>query len=109
MKNSSRSHSSRACLVAIASILMLAGCAKKSVAPDAEIKTVAYYPENDAEREKMKNACLEFKRGPYTALNADDRAAADKSDWAMNCNNVGEAIMAARAKRQREAAAKYSQ
>ncbi len=109
MKNSSHSHSSHACIVAIALILLLAGCAKKSVAPNAEIKTVAYYTENDAEREKMKNACLEFKRGPYTALNADDRAVADKSDWAMNCNNVGEAILAARAKRQREAAAKYSQ
>lgn len=109
MKNSSHSHTSHTCLVAIASILLLVACAKKNVTPDAEIKTVAYYTENDAEREKMTNACLEFKRGPYTALNADDRAVADKSDWAMNCSNVGEAIMAARAKRQREAAAKYSQ
>ncbi len=109
MKNCSFSPSGRTCLVAIASVLLLAACAKKSVTPDIEIKTVAYYTAHADEREKMKNACLEFKRGAYTALNADERDIADRSDWMTNCSNVGQAMMAARAQRQREAAAKYSQ
>jgi len=109
MKNRSLSPNGRTCLVAFASLLLLAGCAKKSVAPDAEIKPVAYYTEHADEREKAKNACLAFKRGAYTALNAADRELAGKSDFMTNCSNVGEAMLAARAQRQREAAAKYSQ
>lgn len=109
MKNPSLSPIGRTCLLAVASMMMLAGCGKKSVTPDAEIKPVAYYVERPDELEKALTACLDFKQGPYTTLNADERDIADRSDWAMNCNNVGEAMMAARAKRQREAAARFSQ
>ena len=106
MKNLLSSSGLRLSCTVIAVLFATVGCAKK-VTPDAEVKTVAFYVEHQAEREKAAKACGEFMDGPYTALTADERDVARKSPWMTNCSNVGEAILAARGKRQREAASKY--
>jgi major membrane immunogen (membrane-anchored lipoprotein) len=109
MKNYSFSLHHGIQLVAISAMMLVAGCGKKSVTPDVEIRTVAYYIEHEAEREKTLKGCVEFRDGSYTAMNAEDREIADKSDWMMNCSNAGEGHLGAYHKRQREAAAKYGQ
>jgi hypothetical protein len=107
MKNCISFPFSRTCLLATASLALLAGCGKK-LTPDAEIKSIAYYMDHPDEREKMKGTCHEFIDGAYSVLTADEKEEAKKSAFLTNCNNVGIAGMNAYQQRLRDAAAKFS-